>query len=637
MSPRPWALAATAGVAMYLGEVVYLTQARETFRLGQGALLPLALYLGVPLAAAAVRRLNLALGALVTASTALFVFGEGSILPPKLRLAAMAAAALAVPLAAWSLRRRVAPDTATRLWVVAWLLSIALTRLPRDLFLDAYNFRWKDAGLRLAAGLGIAALAAAWFWLMGRRPRAAFGIAAGMAALIVGALSGVGHAPPPAAASRPRGDVYYIVLDALRFDATSLPPNAGDATPALAKLAARGASFADAHSPSTATEFSLPRMLGFSGEGPSGPRTRWTALDPAFEGSLPGRMRAAGYRLHLLSDYAANELHGFDTYRWDSVAARPARGFRLWSLAPALAAVLRGEEHALGLVAGDKYPFGEGGAAGALDALLAQGDAPGFFLVHLAVPHAPYNLPPYQAKSLPAPPEDEARALFRRFERLEGGADAATTAKLRALYALAVRAADEQVAALVSVIERRGRLDDALIVVTSDHGEPLGEHGMFGHGRTLYAEGHHVPLVIAGPGFPVGAAPAHAVSNADVPATILAWAGLASDGDTLRTVATGAAPPRPVVVWHPRGVMVQRDGRRLLWTTQRHLLDRPASWNHRAEWELYDVAADPLEKNDLFSAGAPSALLDELASNPAIPAETRAEAARRRPAVAARP
>jgi arylsulfatase A-like enzyme len=611
---------------MYLGEAVYLTQARETFRLGLDALLPLAVYLAVPLAAAAAGVLNLALGALVTASAALFVFGEGSILPPAPRLAAMAAAALAVPLGAWLVRRRFrpAPATATRLWVVAWLLSIALTRLPRDLFLDAYNFRWRDAGLRLAAALGIAALAALWWWLMrlAERPRAALALGAGLPAVVAFALSGLGAARAPE--GQPRGDIYYVVLDALRFDYTSLPPNGGDATPALAGLAARGVSFPDAHSPSTATEFSLPRLLGLAAEGPSGPRTRWTALDPAFDASLPGRLRAAGYRLHLLSDYAANELHGFDVYRWDTVAARPARAFRLWSLAPALAAILRGEEHALGFVAGDKFPFDARGAAGALDDRLAAADGPGFYLIHLAVPHAPYNLAPYRAKSLPAPPEDEARALFRKFERLQGGADPATTERLRALYALAVRAADEQVAAILEVAERRGRLADALVVVTSDHGEPLGEHGMFGHGRTLYAEGHHVPLVLAGPGLPAGAVPPAAVSNADLPATILEWAGVEPAGPaSLRDVATGAAPPRPVVVWHPRGVVVQRDGRRLLWTAERHLLDRPASWNHRAELELYDVVADPGETKDLFPAGAPPALLDELAANPAIPEGTR--------------
>jgi hypothetical protein len=78
--------------------------------------------------------------------------------------------------------------------------------------------------------------------------------------------------------------------------------------------------------------------------------------------------------------------------------------------------------------------------------------------------------------------------------------------------------------------------------------------------------------------------------------------------------------------------MVQRDGQRLVWTTERHLLDRPASWNHRAEWELYDASADPGETKNIFAPGAlPAALLDELAANPAIPEATRAEAARRRP------
>jgi hypothetical protein len=55
---------------------------------------------------------------------------------------------------------------------------------------------------------------------------------------------------------------------------------------------------------------------------------------------------------------------------------------------------------------------------------------------------------------------------------------------------------DGQLGELFDMLERRGVLDQTLVIVTADHGEELGEHGLFEHGESLYRPEIHVPLLI---------------------------------------------------------------------------------------------------------------------------------------------
>ena len=58
---------------------------------------------------------------------------------------------------------------------------------------------------------------------------------------------------------------------------------------------------------------------------------------------------------------------------------------------------------------------------------------------------------------------------------------------------------DEQLGALFDELQRRGILDRTLVIITSDHGEGLGEHGLFMHGESLYRTEIRVPLLILTP------------------------------------------------------------------------------------------------------------------------------------------
>jgi arylsulfatase A-like enzyme len=97
-------------------------------------------------------------------------------------------------------------------------------------------------------------------------------------------------------------------------------------------------------------------------------------------------------------------------------------------------------------------------------------------------------------------------------------------------YDGAVAYVDDQLGRLLDGLRSRQLLDNTLVVVTSDHGEQFGEHGLFDHGNSLYWPVLHVPLVVSFPKrIPGGMRVSAAVTLADLPATMLDVAGGSSD------------------------------------------------------------------------------------------------------------
>jgi arylsulfatase A-like enzyme len=86
---------------------------------------------------------------------------------------------------------------------------------------------------------------------------------------------------------------------------------------------------------------------------------------------------------------------------------------------------------------------------------------------------------------------------------------------------------DRGLGMLLDELETRGVLKDTLVIVTSDHGEHLGDHRLFFHGCSLYRQLVQVPLVIVGPEVvPADRVIAHPVSLRDLPATVVDLLGL---------------------------------------------------------------------------------------------------------------
>ena len=108
---------------------------------------------------------------------------------------------------------------------------------------------------------------------------------------------------------------------------------------------------------------------------------------------------------------------------------------------------------------------------------------------------------------------------------------------------------DRRLGLLLDELSRRGVLENTLVVVTADHGEHLGDHGLFFHGGSLYRQVVQVPLLIVGnKEVPAGRTIAEPVSLCDLPATLIDLLGLGPDHPfTGRSVARYWQPRSPGV------------------------------------------------------------------------------------------
>jgi len=128
-----------------------------------------------------------------------------------------------------------------------------------------------------------------------------------------------------------------------------------------------------------------------------------------------------------------------------------------------------------------------------IDVARQSQDAPLFLYVHDNEPHAPYRPLARYREMFGAEPEGSPAEV--------PGADAAEPVLSQAvrLQQATIRSTSDRFGALMDELRRLGRYDDAVVVLTGDHGEEFGEHGATGHGQTLYQEQLHVPLVIKPP------------------------------------------------------------------------------------------------------------------------------------------
>ena len=165
-------------------------------------------------------------------------------------------------------------------------------------------------------------------------------------------------------------------------------------------------------------------------------------------------------------------------------------------------------------------------------------DEPVFLWVHYLDPHWPYR-PPRSFKDQPKAPK--CRALTKRVnddrdlaaglvQSNHEGMAADAVEDCRALYDACVRFNDAEVGRLIAGLKQADRWSDALVVLTSDHGENMGEEGYyFGHGPSLSEGSLRVPLIIKGPGVPGNRIDTGLVSGIDVMPTMLHLLGIPSD------------------------------------------------------------------------------------------------------------
>ncbi len=165
-------------------------------------------------------------------------------------------------------------------------------------------------------------------------------------------------------------------------------------------------------------------------------------------------------------------------------------------------------------------------------------------------------------------------------------------ASMRAAYDGEVELMDEQVNRLLDALEAKGWMDEALIIMTSDHGEEFWDHGGRGHGHSHHTEVVDVGLVISGPGFSKGQAPGGGVpSLVDIAPTI--------------TAVTGVEPVKTHGFDLAKGVPA--GSIRQSWGNFAYRVERAARDEHTraivntdCELLVYDLDADPDEQHPLL-------------------------------------
>ncbi|HXE57982.1 MAG TPA: sulfatase [Gemmatimonadales bacterium] len=164
---------------------------------------------------------------------------------------------------------------------------------------------------------------------------------------------------------------------------------------------------------------------------------------------------------------------------------------------------------------------------------------------------------------------------------------------------------DSQLERLFAELDRRGILDRTLVVVTSDHGESWGEHGLLYHGHSLYRNQTHVPLIVRFPGrVPGGLRAGWPVGLDQVPVTVGELVGIGSTPFPGRSLFDSLAAG-PVL-----SEVGRRNGVPKAWPTGRGSVASltTAEWHYieieSGEAELYDLRHDPGERRNL--AGDPA-------------------------------
>jgi arylsulfatase A-like enzyme len=238
---------------------------------------------------------------------------------------------------------------------------------------------------------------------------------------------------------------------------------------------------------------------------------------------------------------------------------------------------------------------------------------PFFLFVHYWDPHLPYNQPDSYRDVWSHDPGDRADLDVRwagaGYEYVPGwgtvdgmveGTDGDSDNSID-VYDGEIRYVDDRIGDVYDRLAEHGLLEDTVLAVLGDHGEQLGQHGMWGHGG-LYEEVTHVPLVLRGPGLPAGESVRGFTEHADLLPTLLDLAGIETGptfgGDARHTTPDGMDGRS----------LAELDGRspreRVILETHTARAIRTAEWKYIRDFrsgaeELYHVAADPMERHDL--------------------------------------
>lgn len=451
-------------------------------------------------------------------------------------------------------------------------------------------------------------------------------------------------------------NILWICTDQQRFDTLGCYGNAMVRTPNIDKLALDGVLFEHAYAqctvctPSRASFLTgrYPRTTTCRQNGQSIPRTEKLISKQFSEAGyvcgLAGKQHLSACQHTVCKGTERRTDDGYDLFRWSHEPSPhwPSNEYSMWLQQHGVAYETKpfpGSEYvSIGMPA--KFHHTTWCANQAIDFIRSCSafDHPWFFSLNLFDPHAPFNPPASRLErylerleSVPAPNYVEGeladKPILQQVEHEEGiNSGSIKTAYrcsdmrkedhsyIKAAYWAMVDLIDEQVGRIVQSLEETGQRENTLVIFMSDHGELLGDHGMYYKGPFFYDPAVRVPLILSWPSvIPERGGSGSLVELVDVAPTLLEAAGLerhpgmqgksfwnlllagGGDGAHREDVYCEYYNALPYNKWNDRtsaayGTMVR--------TKQYKLV----SYHGLSTGELYDLQADPAETHNLWES-----------------------------------
>lgn len=412
-------------------------------------------------------------------------------------------------------------------------------------------------------------------------------------------------------------NVIVIVVDTLRADHLSSYGYERDTSPFMDSLAAEGVRFENAFAPSSWTQPSHASML--TGRYTFEHQAETTPLDKTYP-TIGEALQASGYRTGAFSantlfftrrqGFGRGFLHFEDNYKSipDAFLNSSLYGFLF---------------DYYGLRKGLSYEgvptrrYADDINRSVIDWIDKDKDKPFFVFMNYFDVHDPYTPPePYRSKyASTSDPGGLINGFVERYspsltsEQIQSEIDA---------YDGSIAYVDDQIKALFSELEARGLFENMIVIVTSDHGESFGEHGLLQHSASLYLPEIHVPLIVWRPEIvPTGKTIDTPVTIAAIPATVLALIDSTEEslpGPSLtrlmsdETVPTDWPDPIAELAHFPGAAEINPsthgEMKSVVDTEMQYII------HEKFGEELYNWQTDPQETNNLINVSSSKAVVD---------------------------
>jgi choline-sulfatase len=343
-------------------------------------------------------------------------------------------------------------------------------------------------------------------------------------------------------------NIVFIMADQLAAQALSLYGNSVCKTPNLDRLAKQGTVFENAYSNNPLCVPSRASLLSGKLSPAIGVYDNANEL-PSATPTMAHFLRKAGYwtelcgKMHFIGP---DQLHGFNTRSVTDVYPANYQWIADWSAGPAFVpsgTALNGVVEAGSCIRTMQEDYDDEVEHTCIQNLYDYARdperSPFFQLVSFTSPHTPFTVSQeywdrYSADEIDSPTVGEipfeeldyhSKALFFAHGRHRHRVGADHLRDTRHAYYGMISYIDDKVGKILDTLERTGLRDNTAVVFTSDHGEMLGERGMW-FKQCFWEWSAHVPLIVSVPGMPVGKRCESVVSLVDLLPTFLDLAGL---------------------------------------------------------------------------------------------------------------